>query len=115
MNFADRAERQFPKFFGVHLAQDRHHADEMMRHFRERGRIRLGGQQIEPAINLKRVGADNFGIKFARDGSRQLRFAGGGRTDNKENVFQIKKTSNAEYPTSNIECRTLTSTFNVQR
>jgi hypothetical protein len=105
MNFADGPERKPPKFCRAHRFQDRHRADEMMRNFRDRGRVRFCGQQIESPINLKRVGADNFRAELARNIGRYFRFAGGGRADNEEDTLHTrKKTSNAQRPTLNLEC-----------
>src|SRR5437588_3353658 len=116
MNLADRLQREVPKFFRIHLFQDRHRADEMMRNFRERRSVRLRGQQIQSAINLERVRADNFCAELVRDISRDLGFAGRRRTDDEKNVFQDqKKTPNAQRRTPNIQRSTLNSTFSVWR
>src|SRR5438270_7183519 len=72
MNLADRLQREVPKFFRIHLFQDRHRADEMMRNFRERRSVRLRGQQIQSAINLECVRADNFCAELVRHISRDL-------------------------------------------
>src|SRR5439155_17005416 len=90
MNFADGLERKSAKVRGVHLFQDRHRADQMMRRFCQRCGIRLSRQQIEPAINLERVRAHNFSAELARNVSRDLRFTGRRRTDNEEDVAHKK-------------------------
>ena len=43
MDFADRAERKFPELFRVHLFQDRHRADQMMRNLCQRCRVWFRG------------------------------------------------------------------------
>src|SRR6516164_11608858 len=90
MNFTDRLERKFPKFFRVHLLQDRRRPNEMVRNFRQGRRVRLRGQQIKPAINLKRVGVDNFGIELAGNLSSGFRLASRGRPNDEKNVVDKK-------------------------
>src|SRR5205823_14373104 len=90
MNLADLVKRELSKFFRVHLFQDRHRADEMMRNFGQRCRVRLCREQIESAINLKRVRADNFATKFHRSIGRDFRFAARGWADNEEDPAHNK-------------------------
>ena len=87
VNFIDGAKRELSEFLRVHFFQDRHRPDQMMRHFGESGRVRFGGQKIETAINLKRVGADDFGADLARYIGGELGFSGGGRADD-EKTFE---------------------------
>src|SRR5713101_5097002 len=87
MNFVDRAQCVSAKLLRVHLFQDRYRADQMMRRFCQSGGIGFCGQKIETAINLKCVGADNFGIEIARDIGGEFRFSGGGWADDEKDVF----------------------------
>src|SRR5882724_8965961 len=58
----------------------------MMRSLGERGSIWFCCEQIQAAINLKRVRADNLGTDFARDIGSQLRLPGRSWADDKERV-----------------------------
>src|SRR6266542_423371 len=84
MNFIDGARRGATKFFCIHIFVERRCPNQMMRDLRECCHVGLRSEKIEPAINLKRVRADNFGAYFMRDIGSQLGLAGGGRPDNKE-------------------------------
>ena len=56
----------------------------MMRSLGERGSIWFCCEQIQAAINLKRVRANNLGTDFARGVGSQLRLAGRSWADDKE-------------------------------
>src|SRR5947207_3893131 len=58
----------------------------MMRSLGERGSIWFCCEQIQAAINLKRVRADNLGTDFARDLGSQLRLPGRSWADDKERL-----------------------------
>src|SRR5712692_5019315 len=75
MDFIDCAQRKLPKFFRIHLLQDRHRTDQMMLGLRQRSCVRFCGEKIETAIDLERVRADNFGADIARHVSSKLRFS----------------------------------------
>ena len=45
---------------------------------------RLGGEQIEPAINLERIRADDFRVELARHIRGEFGFSGGGRADDEK-------------------------------
>jgi hypothetical protein len=84
MDLIDGVRRGAGKFFRVHVVVKRRCANQMMRSFRERCGIGLRGQKIEAAINLKRIGADNFGLHFTRNVGRDFGFTAGGGADDEE-------------------------------
>ena len=77
------------EFLRIHLFAQRHGADQMMRRFRQGRLIWLRRQQIESAINLKRIRADDFGADLPRDFRSELGFPGRGRPDDEENALHI--------------------------
>src|SRR5438477_5622048 len=87
MDFANSAPRDSTKLLRIHLLLDRYRADQVMRGLYESRGIGFPGQEVEAAINLKCVGADDFCTEIVRDIGRELRFSGGSWTDDKENVF----------------------------
>src|ERR1700731_2101337 len=58
----------------------------MMRRLRPRRSIRLRGQKIETAINLKRVGVNNLSIEIVCEIGRKLGFPGRGRTNDEKDA-----------------------------
>src|SRR6266446_6229302 len=58
----------------------------MMRRFRPRRRLRFGREQIQPAIDLERVGAHDLRAETLRDFRRDLRFSSRGGSDDKKNA-----------------------------
>src|SRR5205823_12009343 len=74
MNFSNHAQRRAPIFFNIHLFVSRQSADQMMRSLSQCSNVRFCSEEIEPTVNLKRVGADNFRANFARNIGGQLRF-----------------------------------------
>ena len=73
-----------PEFFRVHFFSKRHDADQVMRRFRKRWRLRFRRKQVEATINLKCVGADNLRANFPRDIGCNFGFSGCCRADDKE-------------------------------
>ncbi len=51
------------KFFRIHFFSERDRADQVMRRFCERGAVGLGREQIQSAINLECVGAEDFCVE----------------------------------------------------
>ena len=90
-NLRNRIEREPAEFFRVHFFGQRNSADQMVRHFRERLTIRFGREQIEPAINLESVGADDFGTHSLCNFCGEIRFARCSWTDDEERLHQKKK------------------------
>src|SRR4051794_639026 len=72
----------------------------MMRRLRANCGIRLGRQQIEPSINLKGVGAENFGTCSLRYFSGDLRLPDSRRSYNKENAIHGSNVGGAFEPRS---------------
>ncbi len=93
MNFADRLQREAPEFLARSSLPRSTSCRSDDAEPSERGWIRFRGQQIETAINLKRVGADNFGVELPRDIGRDFRFTGRGRTDDEEERRCIKESA----------------------
>jgi pSer/pThr/pTyr-binding forkhead associated (FHA) protein len=91
MNLVDRTQGRATKFFGVHFFPKRNSADQVMRHFRESPGIGLGREKIEPAINLKCIATDDFGIDLASNVGRDLRLSSSSGADDEKNVFQKSK------------------------
>ncbi len=89
MNLCDRLRRRTSKFFRVHLLQDRHRPDQMMRHFRERWPVGFGGQNLKTFVNLKRVGIDDLCLDLMRNISRDFGFPDRRWTDNEKNTFHL--------------------------
>ena len=87
MNFINDARRRAAIFLRIHLFVKRRRADQVMRRFLKRRSTRFCRQQIEAAINLKRVRADNFCAETVRDISRQIRFPGCSWTDDKKRAI----------------------------
>ena len=54
--------------------------------------IRFGREQIEPAINLESVRADNFRVARARNFCRDLGFSRRSRSDDEENALSFRRT-----------------------
>ena len=75
--------RQATKRSGIQIFVNRDCADEMMRCFRKRRGLAFCRQQIEAAMNLKRVGAYNLRANFPRDIGCNFGFSGCCRADNK--------------------------------
>ena len=59
----------------------------MVRRFRQRFSIRFRREQIEPAINLKSIRADDFGAARACDFCGELGFPDRSRTDDEEDAL----------------------------
>ena len=91
VNFLNRIKGEPAELFRVHFFRQRNSADQMVRHFRERLTIRFGREQIEPAINLESVGADDFGAHLLCNFCGEIRFARCSRTDDEERLHQKKK------------------------
>src|SRR5712691_5200166 len=87
MNFGNGAQCDSTKLLRIHRLLERYRADQVMGRFGESRGIGFRGQKIETAINLKCVGADNFGIEIARDIGGEFRFSGGGWADDEKDVF----------------------------
>ncbi len=56
------SERRRPKFFDIHFLAQRHRAEQMVRRFCQSRLLGLRREQIEPAINLERVRADDLRV-----------------------------------------------------
>ena len=84
MDLIDGVRRGAAKFFRVHLLVKRRGVNQMMGSFRERCGVGLRGQKIDAAINLKRVGANNFTVHFTCDIGCQLGFTARGGADDEE-------------------------------
>ena len=54
---------------------ERDFADEMVRHAGAECRRGFGRQDVEPAVNLERVGADDFASATLRDGDGEVGFS----------------------------------------
>ena len=67
--------------------------EQMMRRFLQRFAVRFRRQQIEPAINLECICADNFRLAFLRNFRGQLRFPCRGRSNDIEDAFHQVGTS----------------------
>src|ERR1700730_5890372 len=81
-NFFDGTKRKTPKFRRVHFLQDRHRTDQMMRRSRECRGIRFPAKQVEAAVDLKRIRANDLGAEFVSDVRSELGFSRGSGTDN---------------------------------
>ena len=127
MNFVECGKRQATKFLRVHFFANRHCADQMMRRLCARRSIRLRGQKIETAINLKRVDVDNLRIDIVCEIGRELGFPGRGRPDNEKDarhrfdgttglraqLFENKTGRRAAVSASSPGCESLALTFCV--
>jgi hypothetical protein len=86
MNVANRCLSRGAVFVDVHLLLEWHGANQVMPRFRERRLIRFGREQVEAAINLKRIRADDFGTELPRDLSGDVRFSNRRRSNNEEDA-----------------------------
>jgi hypothetical protein len=68
----------------------------MMRSFRERDCTRLCSQQIEAAVNLKCVRADDFRIEITSDTSGEVGFSGRGRADDEKDAAHAQETKSGD-------------------
>src|SRR5215467_11472163 len=59
----------------------------MMRHLLKCLTIGLGSQEVEPAINLKRIRTDNFSAHFIRDISGQRGFPSSSRANYEKDIL----------------------------
>jgi len=89
MNLVDLMQRKLSKFLGVQFFRERKRADQMMRRFCKRSRVRLGCEHIEAVINLKSVGTNDFGVTSTCNLRGQFRLARGRRSDEKKNAFHL--------------------------
>ena len=100
MDFIDGARRGTAIFFGIHLFVKRRCANQMMRGLRERCPIRFCRQEIEPAIYLKCIRADNFGTNFMRDIGGELGFAGRCGAEDEEGACHQSRNATPNAPRS---------------
>jgi hypothetical protein len=58
----------------------------MMRYLSQNRRIRFTRKNVAAFVNLKRISTNDLCVEPDRDVSRELRFAGSGRSDNEKHV-----------------------------
>src|SRR5208283_1111090 len=82
-HFRDRRFSESREFSDVERVIRRADIDQMMRYASLLGGGRLGGADIHPAIDLPRVGVDDFRAQSFGDGDCERGLAGASGTDNK--------------------------------
>jgi len=76
--------RQRAEAGGVAGLGERHFADEMMRHAGEGGAVGLGRQEIEAAVDLEGIRADDLTVPALREIGRKVGLSHSGGTDQKK-------------------------------
>jgi hypothetical protein len=87
VNSVDGAKRELSEFCRVHFLQDRHRPDQVMRNFGESSGVRLRGEKIKPAIDLKCVSINYLRINPARHIGGELGFSDGSRTHDEKGAL----------------------------
>ena len=70
-----------------HFAVRRQDVDEVMGNPPPLSEIRFGDADVEPPIEIARVGVDNFSIEFHSQLNAESRLADGGRTSNDDDAW----------------------------
>ena len=84
----DHAECAFGILRGIHILRARDATEEVMRHARLIVRGRLRAEHGEFAVELERVGTDDFAAVRRGEGERDRRFADGGRAGEEDGVAE---------------------------
>ena len=78
LNFCHRTASERDESGGVETFGQIHNIDEMMRHTGAFFSMKLGGSDVESAIDLHGIHRDDFAIKLFRENHGDAGFPGGG-------------------------------------